>query len=125
MPPNGREALLIALSKNLDLIITDVMMPVMGGKELCNTIKTNFQTSHIPLIMITSLNDVDDKIEGLEIGADAYLEKPFNMKILNALIVNLLNSRQPIAQISKSSLDPKQQVKSNDENFLSDIRLRL
>jgi len=119
--PNGREALLIALSKNLDLIITDVMMPVMGGKELCNTIKTNFQTSHIPLIMITSLNDVDDKIEGLEIGADAYLEKPFNMKILNALIVNLLNSRQPIAQISKSSLDPKQQVKSNDENFLSDI----
>ena len=119
--PNGREALLIALSKNLDLIITDVMMPVMGGKELCNTIKTNFQTSHIPLIMITSLNDVDDKIEGLEIGADAYLEKPFNMKILNALIVNLLNSRQPITQISKSSLDPKQQVKSNDENFLSDI----
>ena len=119
--PNGREALLIALSKNLDLIITDVMMPVMGGKELCNTIKTNFQTSHIPLIMITSLNDVDDKIEGLEIGADAYLEKPFNMKILNALIVNLLNSRQSITQISKSSLDPKQQVKSNDENFLSDI----
>ena len=119
--PNGREALLIALSKNLDLIITDVMMPVMGGKELCNTIKTNFQTSHIPLIMITSLNDVDDKIEGLEIGADAYLEKPFNMKILNALIVNLLNSRKPITQISKSNIDPKQQVKSNDENFLSDI----
>jgi len=119
--PNGREALLIALSKNLDLIITDVMMPVMGGKELCNTIKTNFQTSHIPLIMITSLNDVDDKIEGLEIGADAYLEKPFNMKILNALILNLLNSRHTITQISKASIDPKQQLKSNDENFLSDI----
>lgn len=119
--PNGREALLIALSKNLDLIITDVMMPVMGGKEFCNTIKTNFQTSHIPLIMITSLNDVDDKIEGLEIGADAYLEKPFNMKILNALIVNLLNSRQPIPQISKSSTDHREQVKSNEENFLSDI----
>ena len=119
--PNGREALLIALSKNPDLIITDVMMPVMGGKELCNILKTNFQTSHIPLIMITSLNDVDDKIEGLEIGADAYLEKPFNMKILNAMIVNLLNSRQTISQISNSSSDLKEHVKSNDENFLSDV----
>ena len=119
--PNGREALLIALSKNPDLIITDVMMPMMGGKELCNILKTNFQTSHIPLIMITSLNDVDDKIEGLEIGADAYLEKPFNMKILNAMIVNLLNSRQTISQISNSSSDLKEHVKSNDENFLSDV----
>lgn len=74
--------------------------------------------------MITSLNDVDDKIEGLEIGADAYLEKPFNMKILNALIVNLLNSRQPITQISKSSLDPKQQVKSTMKiSYLISLRL--
>jgi len=119
--PNGREALVIALSKNPDLIITDVMMPIMGGKELCNSIKTNFQTSHIPLIMITSLNDVDDKIEGLEIGADAYLEKPFNMKILNAMIANLLYSRQTISQISNSSTDLKEHVKSHDENFLSDV----
>jgi len=119
--PNGREALVIALSKNPDLIITDVMMPIMGGKELCNSIKTNFQTSHIPLIMITSLNDVDDKIEGLEIGADAYLEKPFNMKILNAMIANLLYSRQTISQISNSITDLKEHVKSHDENFLSDV----
>ena len=119
--PNGRAALLIALSKNPDLIITDVMMPVMGGKELCNIIKTNFQTSHIPLIMITSLNEVDDKIEGLEIGADAYLEKPFNMKILNAMIVNLLNSRHIIPQISNANPNLKEHSKSSDENFLSDV----
>ena len=66
--PNGKEALLIALAKNPDLIITDVMMPDMGGKELCNIIKTNFQTSHIPIIMISALSGLDDKIEGLEIG---------------------------------------------------------
>ena len=58
--PNGKEALLIALAKNPDLIITDVMMPEMGGKELCHIIKTNFQTSHIPVIMITALSDLDD-----------------------------------------------------------------
>jgi AraC-like DNA-binding protein len=97
------------------------MMPVMGGKELCNIIKTNFQTSHIPLIMITSLNEVDDKIEGLEIGADAYLEKPFNMKILNAMIVNLLNSRHIIPQISNANPNLKEHSKSSDENFLSDV----
>ena len=88
--PNGKEALLITLAKNPDLIITDVMMPVMGGKEFCKIIKTNFQTSHIPIIMISALGDIDDKIEGIEIGADAYLEKPFNMKILNVMVQNLI-----------------------------------
>jgi len=119
--PNGKEALLIALAKNPDLIITDVMMPDMGGKELCNVIKSNFKTSHIPVIMITALSGVDDKIEGLEIGADAYLEKPFNMKILIAMANNLINSRQVLHQI----LSPKQQAsvksKSPDENFLSEV----
>lgn len=119
--PNGREALLIALSKNPDLIISDVMMPIMGGKELCNIIKTNFQTSHIPLIMITSLNDVDDKIEGLTIGADAYLEKPFNFKLLHAIIINLLSSRQTNHQISNLNSELKETPKSTDESFLSDV----
>ena len=58
--PNGKEALLIALAKNPDLIITDVMMPDMGGKELCHIIKSNFQTSHIPVIMISALSGLDD-----------------------------------------------------------------
>ncbi len=119
--PNGKEALVIALAKNPDLIITDVMMPVMDGKELCNIIKTNFQTSHIPVMMITALSEVDDKIEGLEIGADAYLEKPFNMKILNAMAINLIKSRQVLHQIIYSKSDGKIKVKSPDENFLSEV----
>ena len=119
--PNGKEALVLALAKNPDLIITDVMMPVMDGKELCNIIKTNFQTSHIPVMMITALSEVDDKIEGLEIGADAYLEKPFNMKILNAMAINLIKSRQALHQIIYSKSDGKIKVKSPDENFLSEV----
>jgi len=119
--PNGEEALLIALTKNPDLIITDVMMPVMGGKELCNVIKTNFQTSHIPIIMISALGDIDDKIEGLEIGADAYLEKPFNMKILNVMVQNLITSRQSLYQVSNLNSELKTKTKSHDENFLSDV----
>ena len=119
--PNGKEALLIAVAKNPDLIITDVMMPVMGGKELCNIIKTNFQTSHIPVIMITALSEVDDKMEGLEIGADAYVEKPFNMKILMATVNNLIKSRQRLNQIFNSNSDGKVKIKSADDNFLSEV----
>jgi len=119
--PNGKEALLIALAKNPDLIITDVMMPEMGGKELCHIIKTNFKTSHIPVIMITALSDLDTKIEGLETGADAYLEKPFNMKILIAMANNLINSREAIHQILSSKPQDKVSSKSADENFLSEV----
>ena len=119
--PNGKEALIIAVAKNPDLIITDVMMPVMGGKELCNIIKTNFQTSHIPVIMITSLTEVDDKVEGLEIGADAYIEKPFNMKILMATVNNLIKSRRRLNQIFNPNLEGKVKIKSADDNFLSEV----
>ena len=119
--PNGKEALLIAVAKNPDLIITDVMMPVMGGKELCNIIKTNFQTSHIPVIMITALSEVDDKVEGLEIGADAYVEKPFNMKILMATVNNLIKSRQRLNQIFNPNSEDKVKIKSADDNFLSEV----
>ena len=118
---NGKEALLIALAKNIDLIITDVMMPEMGGKELCRVIKSNFQTSHIPIIMITALSDLDTKIEGIETGADAYLEKPFNMKILIAMASNLINSREKIQQILSSKSQDKVTPKSADENFLSEV----
>jgi DNA-binding response OmpR family regulator/two-component sensor histidine kinase len=121
--PNGKEALLICLAKNLDLIITDVMMPVMGGKEFCKIIKTNFQTSHIPVIMISALGDIDNKIQGIEIGADAYLEKPFNMKILSVMVENLIKSRKELYKISTSTSSSKlnSKDKSPDENFLSNV----
>ena len=116
---NGKEGLLLALSKNPDLIITDVMMPEMDGKELCNLLKTNFKTSHIPVVMLTALADIDDKIQGLETGADAYVEKPFNVSILTATINNLIRSRENVNRL----LDDKKVKKqlTPDESFLSDV----
>ena len=116
---NGKEGLLLALSKNPDLIITDVMMPEMDGKELCNLLKTNFKTSHIPVVMLTALADIDDKIQGLETGADAYVEKPFNVSILTATINNLIRSRENVNRL----LDDKEVKKqlTPDESFLSDV----
>jgi DNA-binding response OmpR family regulator/ligand-binding sensor domain-containing protein/nitrogen-specific signal transduction histidine kinase len=116
---NGKEGLLIALSKSPDLIITDVMMPEMNGKELCNLLKTNFKTSHIPIIMLTALVDVDDKLQGLETGADAYVEKPFNTEILKITIHNLIKSRENINRLLEDKEIEKQLTP--DERFLSDI----
>ncbi|HEY5687835.1 MAG TPA: ATP-binding protein [Yeosuana sp.] len=116
---NGKEGLLIALSKNPDLIVTDVMMPEMDGKELCKLLKTNFKTSHIPIIMLSALADIDDKLLGLETGADAYVEKPFNVEILKATINNLIKSRSYVARV----LEDKEVKKdlTPDEFFLSDV----
>ncbi|WJJ95727.1 hybrid sensor histidine kinase/response regulator transcription factor [Algibacter luteus] len=116
---NGKEGLLLALSKNPDLIITDVMMPEMDGKELCNLLKTNFKTSHIPVVMLTALADIDDKIQGLETGADAYVEKPFNVSILTATINNLIRSRENVNRLLGDKEVKKQMTP--DESFLSDV----
>lgn len=116
---NGKEGLILALSKQPDLIITDVMMPEMDGKELCNLLKTNFKTSHIPIIMLTALADIDDKIKGLETGADAYVEKPFNVAILKATINNLIRSRENVARLLEDK-EVKKQL-TPDESFLSDV----
>ena len=116
---DGKEGLLMALSKNPDLIITDVMMPNMDGKELCNLLKSNFKTSHIPVIMLTALSDIDNKLEGLQTGADAYVEKPFNTDILKVTINNLIKSRDTV----KNLLEDKEVKKkmTPDESFLSDV----
>ncbi|WP_439130894.1 ATP-binding protein [Polaribacter sp.] len=116
---NGKEGLLIALSKNPDLIITDVMMPEMSGKELCNLLKTNFKTSHIPVIMLTALVNEEDKLKGLKIGADAYIEKPFNLEILKATINNLIKSRENLSNLLEDKKVEKQLTP--DERFLSEV----
>jgi signal transduction histidine kinase/DNA-binding response OmpR family regulator/ligand-binding sensor domain-containing protein len=116
---DGKEGLVLALSKNPDIIVTDVMMPNVNGIELCKVLKSNFKTSHIPIIMLTALADLDDKIIGLETGADAYVEKPFNVSILLATIKNLLHSRQNITPLLKGENVTRQMTP--DESFLSDI----
>ena len=79
-----------------DLVISDIMMPKMDGNTLSATLKTNPQTSHIPVVLLTAKNRDDDKLEGLETGADAYIVKPFNLDILKRTIANLINSRRQL-----------------------------
>ena len=75
---DGQEALNIMKETAMQLVISDIMMPGMDGFELCRIIKTDFDFSHIPVILLTAKNTLQSKIEGLELGADAYIEKPFS-----------------------------------------------
>lgn len=100
---NGVQGLEMARDFSPDLIISDVMMPEMDGFELCKRIKEDLQTSHIPVILLTALSETDKRIDGLETGADAYIVKPFENKLLRAQISNLLTSRRRLQQSFKES----------------------
>ncbi len=91
---NGAEAWKILNKEVYDLVISDVMMPVMNGIELCRKIKENLSTSHIPVILLTAKATKDDYVEGLESGADVYLEKPFSEDVLKAQIKSLFVNRE-------------------------------
>ncbi|UZJ63508.1 response regulator [Sphingobacterium sp. KU25419] len=97
---NGVEALKLMESDNFDLIISDVMMPEMDGYELCQHIKENMTYSHIPVILLTAKNSIESKIQGLEFGADAYIEKPFSPAFLRAQIASLLKNRLKVKAFS-------------------------
>ena len=102
---NGEEAWEMIQQKRPDLIISDVMMPVMDGIELCKLIKNNQPTAHIPVILLTARQAVESKVEGLEIGADDYVTKPFNMTVLTLRIRKLIELSH-YKQISHSTIDP-------------------
>jgi signal transduction histidine kinase/ligand-binding sensor domain-containing protein/DNA-binding response OmpR family regulator len=91
---NGQVGLDIALEKLPDLILTDVIMPVMSGLDFCKNIKGNLKTSHIPLLMLSAKALVEEKLEGIDSGADIYLNKPFDMSILKSSLAQLITSRQ-------------------------------
>lgn len=93
---NGKEAMAIIEKHPVDLIISDVMMPVMDGVELCQSIRANFDTSHLPLILLTAKEEIDDRIAGLQAGADSYISKPFHPDHLKVRIDRLLAIRQNI-----------------------------
>ena len=95
---DGREGFDIAADMIPDLVITDVMMPFVDGFELLNKLRSNENTSHIPVIMLTAKADIDSKIEGLEQGVDAYLEKPFHKDELQMRIKKLLEMRKNLQQ---------------------------
>ena len=90
---DGKEGLEIAFESIPDLIISDIMMPVMDGLELCTLIKKEKNTSHIPIILLTAKATIDDKIKGLEYKADAYITKPFDLRLLMTQVNNLLDNR--------------------------------
>ena len=91
---NGLEALRRLADSRIDIIVSDVMMPEMDGFELCTAVKTDLDLSHIPIVFITAKNDMESKIKGLKLGAEAYIEKPFSIKYLRQLICSLLENRQ-------------------------------
>ena len=117
---DGQEGLRIAHEQVPDLIVSDVMMPVMNGLEFCQQIKTDFVTSHIPVILLTARALNKHQIEGYESGADAYITKPFQADLLLARISNLLKSRLQLRHLWSSSEqkeekanEPKVEVKEN------------
>lgn len=122
---DGAEALKILEKEAVQLIISDVMMPVIDGFELCKRIKSNFEFSHIPIILLTAKNAIQAKVEGLELGADAYIEKPFSKEYLQAQIASLLNNRNIIREYFANS--PLVHIKSMahskaDEQFLETLQ---
>lgn len=125
---NGKEALDVLKEKTarraVQLVVSDVMMPVMDGFELCAAIKDDLNYSHIPVILLTAKNSVQSKIEGLEMGADAYIEKPFSHQHLQVQIANLLANRLKLMDYFAKS--PLVHIKSiaysrADEQFLETL----
>ena len=121
---DGKEALEILTNESVQLVVSDIMMPVIDGFELCRIIKSTFEHSHIPVILLTAKNTLQSKMEGLELGADAYIDKPFSPEYLQVQIANLLMNRSKIKEYFANS--PLVHIKSMahskaDEQFLEEL----
>jgi signal transduction histidine kinase/ligand-binding sensor domain-containing protein/DNA-binding response OmpR family regulator len=119
---NGKEAIECVNNNHIDIIISDVMMPEMDGLELCHTLKQNIETSHIPVLLLTVLSSMDDRIACYNAGADGYITKPFDLRVLEARINNFIAQRRnrqrlfrQSPEINISTLD----YPSFDERFLN------
>lgn len=118
---NGRVAVEQVEKEDVHLIVSDVMMPEMDGIELCRYLKGNFETSHIPILLLTAKNKEEDRVEAYESGADSFLSKPFNLSVLHARIDNLLRNRRRVMREFKNQLvfEAKElDYTSIDEEFL-------
>ncbi|MEL5894796.1 two-component regulator propeller domain-containing protein [Bacteroides sp. GD17] len=101
---NGQEAVTVLDNEDIDLVVSDVMMPVMDGIEFCRYVKNKLELSHIPIILLTAKNKEEDRAEAYEVGADAFISKPFNLAVLHARIRNLLKYRERKAHDFKNQL---------------------
>jgi len=123
---NGKEALEFILREKPHLVISDVMMAEMDGITLCKKLKSNININHIPIILLTAKSTDEDKAEGFEIGADAYVVKPFNVVLLKKLIANLLENRERLEMKPSDSEQNKSLIKpvvlrSSDQILLEKI----
>ncbi len=122
---NGKKAMENIIIQKPDLIISDIMMPEMDGWTLCRKVKRNYKTSHIPVILLTALGDDVHKGQGIDIGADMYLEKPFNTEILKKIIRNMLINRDKvIANIAGKAEDfniENIEIKSQDDILMQKV----
>lgn len=121
---NGEEALDVLKKSSIQVVICDVMMPVMDGFEFCKIVKSNLEYSHVPIILLTAKNTLQSRIEGLELGADAYIEKPFSVEHLTVQVANLISNRNKMRTYFAQS--PLANIKSiahtqSDENFLEKL----
>lgn len=121
---NGKQALELLRTETVDLIVSDVMMPVMDGFEFCRLIKSDVELSHLPCVLLTAKNTLQAKLEGLELGADVYIEKPFSPKHLKMQITSLLANRNKIKEYFANS--PLAHLKTiahtkADEKFLEKV----
>jgi len=120
---NGKQGLVILKTRNVQLVISDVMMPIMDGFEFCQKIKSQIETSHIPVILLTALSSAENTATGLEKGADAYISKPFDENVLLSQIKNLLLQRKRLQEnynqkfMSKQSID----IGNLDNYFLNKV----
>jgi signal transduction histidine kinase/DNA-binding response OmpR family regulator/ligand-binding sensor domain-containing protein len=122
---NGKEGIDIALDKIPDLIISDIMMPEVDGLELCETLKNDERTSHIPIILLTAKIEEENKIKGLKVGADDYIYKPFTTNSLLTRIQNLIDLRRNLRNrySGKTKISPKElAVSSGEEKFLQKVQ---
>lgn len=115
---NGLEGIEKAKKYIPDLIISDVMMPEKSGFDLCAELKRNFATSHIPIILLTADTSLESKKEGYDEGADDYVTKPFNTKLLQARVNNLLDSRELLRKSFRMGIDEENELDTNDKNNL-------
>jgi signal transduction histidine kinase/DNA-binding response OmpR family regulator len=121
---NGKDALIKIKNSHPDIIISDIMMPIMDGYEMCNILKGDVETSHIPIVLLTAKSGVDSKIEGLLNGADAYLSKPFNLKVLDLQVNNILSaidSNKKLSTKFEAIDDSTNQLHNKDAQFIGKL----
>ena len=115
MAENGEEGVRMARKEIPDLVITDVMMPIMNGFECCRILKEDLKTCHIPIILLTALTDDENIVKGIELGADDYILKPFNPEILRTKVKRLIKSRTELKRIYTKLLMPSITVNGSQE----------